>query len=49
MANFAEAVTRLLEDAQLRGRLAQAAVHDMQERFAWDRLVEPVERAYGEN
>jgi glycosyltransferase involved in cell wall biosynthesis len=45
--SFAEAVVRLLEDAQLRERLGQAAARDVRERFAWDRLVETVERAYG--
>ncbi len=45
--SFAEAVVRLLEDAQLRERLGQAAARDVRERFAWERLVETVERAYG--
>jgi len=45
--SFAEAVVRLLEDAQLRQRLGQAAARDVRERFAWERLVETVERAYG--
>ena len=45
--SFAEAVMRLLEDAQLRQRLGQAAARDVRERFAWERLVETVERAYG--
>jgi glycosyltransferase involved in cell wall biosynthesis len=44
---FAEAVTRLLEDTALRERLGQAAARDVRERFAWERLVETVERAYG--
>jgi glycosyltransferase involved in cell wall biosynthesis len=43
---FAGAVTRLLEDAPLREKLGQAARRDVQERFAWDRLVEKVEQAY---
>jgi len=45
--SFAEAVVRLLEDAQLRERLGWAAARDVRERFAWGRLVETVERAYG--
>ena len=47
VTSFAEAVARLLEDAQLRERLGQAAARDVRERFAWERLVEAVERAYG--
>lgn len=47
VVSFAEAVALLLEDAQLRARLGQAAVRDMWDRFAWDRLVEMVEWAYG--
>jgi glycosyltransferase involved in cell wall biosynthesis len=43
---FAEAVVRLLQDAQLRQRLGRAAARDLRERFAWARLVETVERAY---
>jgi glycosyltransferase involved in cell wall biosynthesis len=43
---FAEAVVRLLQDAQLRQQLGQAAARDLRERFAWGRLVETVERAY---
>lgn len=43
---FAAAVVRLLEDAPLRERLGQAAARDVRERFAWERLVETVERAY---
>ena len=46
-ASFAEAVIRLLEDVQLRRRLGQRAARDMRQRFAWDRLVDIVERAYG--
>ncbi|MEA3342382.1 MAG: glycosyltransferase, partial [Chloroflexota bacterium] len=45
-AAFAEAVTHLLEDAQLRERLGRAAARDVRERFAWERLVETIERAY---
>ena len=45
--SFAGAVVRLLEDAQLRERLGQAAARDVRERFAWKHLVETVERAYG--
>ena len=47
VASCAEAVARLLEDAQLRLRLGRAAARDVRERFAWGRLVETVERAYG--
>jgi len=48
VAAFAEGVAELLEDAQLRLRLGRAAARDVRERFAWERLVETVERAYGE-
>jgi glycosyltransferase involved in cell wall biosynthesis len=44
---FAGAVVRLLEDAPLRERLGSTAARDVRERFAWERLVERVERAYG--
>jgi glycosyltransferase involved in cell wall biosynthesis len=44
---FAAAVVRLLEDAPLRERLGSAAARDLRERFAWEQLVEVVERAYG--
>lgn len=44
---FAEAVVRLLMDAELRERLGRAAARDVRERFAWARLVATVERAYG--
>jgi glycosyltransferase involved in cell wall biosynthesis len=44
---FAGAVVRLLEDISLRERLGSAAARDLRERFAWERLVEAVERAYG--
>ncbi len=47
VSSFAEAVVWLLEDTPLRERLGQAAAHDVRERFAWERLVETVERAYG--
>ena len=43
---FADAVVRLLEDAGLRERLGRAAARDVRERFAWERLVQVVERAY---
>jgi glycosyltransferase involved in cell wall biosynthesis len=46
VVSFAEAVARLLEEAQLRDRLGQAAARDVRERLAWGRLVEVVERAY---
>jgi glycosyltransferase involved in cell wall biosynthesis len=44
--SFTEAVVRLLEDARLQERLGQAAAHDVRERFAWESLVETVERSY---
>jgi glycosyltransferase involved in cell wall biosynthesis len=44
---FAEAVVRLLQDGALRERLGQAAARELRERFAWERLVAVVERAYG--
>jgi glycosyltransferase involved in cell wall biosynthesis len=44
---FAEAVVRLLEDVSLRERLGSAAARDLRERFAWERLAETVEQAYG--
>jgi glycosyltransferase involved in cell wall biosynthesis len=37
---------QLLEDRSLRERVGRAAARDVRERFAWDRLVEMVERAY---
>lgn len=43
---FADAVVRLLENAGLRERLGRAAVRDVRERFAWERLATTVERAY---
>ena len=43
---FAAAVVRLLQDAQLRQQLGRTAARDLRERFAWERLVETVERAY---
>lgn len=46
VAAFAEGVAGLLEDVQLRLRLGRAAARDVRERFAWERLVETVERAY---
>jgi glycosyltransferase involved in cell wall biosynthesis len=45
--SFAEAVVRLLKDGRLRKRLGQTAAGDVRERFAWDKLVDTVERAYG--
>jgi glycosyltransferase involved in cell wall biosynthesis len=44
---FAEAVAQLLEDAPLREKLGQAVTRDIRERFAWKRLAEKVEQAYG--
>ncbi|MGD2144040.1 MAG: glycosyltransferase, partial [Anaerolineae bacterium] len=45
--SFADAVVQLLKDADLRGRIGLAAARDVQERFAWDELIDAVERAYG--
>jgi glycosyltransferase involved in cell wall biosynthesis len=45
--SFADAVVRLLADGPLRKRLGEAAARDVRERFAWDKLVDTVERAYG--
>ena len=45
-AAFAEAVVRLLGDAELRARLGAAAARRMRERFAWNNLVAEVEKAY---
>jgi glycosyltransferase involved in cell wall biosynthesis len=47
VTSFAEAVVRLLDDGQLREELGRAAAQDVRNRFAWERLVETVERAYG--
>jgi glycosyltransferase involved in cell wall biosynthesis len=44
---FADGAVRLLKDVSLRERLGVAAARDLRERFAWERLVETVERAYG--
>ena len=46
VAAFSDAVTNLLENAQLRERLGRAAARDVRERFGWERLVETAERAY---
>jgi glycosyltransferase involved in cell wall biosynthesis len=43
---FADAVLRLLKDADLRARMGMSAARRMRERFAWDNLVQEVERAY---
>lgn len=48
VASFAEAVVVLLRDDHLRAKLGEAAARDIRERFAWERLVLSVERAYGE-
>ncbi len=45
---FVDGVVQLLEDVGLRERLGRAAARDVRERFAWQRLVEIMERAYGE-
>ena len=44
---FAAAVVELLRDSDLQDRLGQGAARDVEARFAWERLVEVVERAYG--
>jgi glycosyltransferase involved in cell wall biosynthesis len=43
---FAGAVLRLLADPDLRVRLGTAAARRVRDRFAWENLVEEVERAY---
>ncbi|MDH7485740.1 MAG: glycosyltransferase family 4 protein [Anaerolineae bacterium] len=43
---FAAAVVRLLQDANLRQRMGQAAQHRVRTAFAWSHLVEAVEAAY---
>jgi glycosyltransferase involved in cell wall biosynthesis len=43
---FADAVVHLLADPDLRTRLGTAAARRMREYFAWDKLVEEVEKAY---
>jgi glycosyltransferase involved in cell wall biosynthesis len=43
---LAEAVVRLLKDADLRARLGAAAGRRMRGHFAWERLVDEVEKAY---
>ena len=42
---FSDAVVRLLADSPLRREMGDAAACDIRRRFAWDRLVEVVERA----
>jgi glycosyltransferase involved in cell wall biosynthesis len=44
---FADAVVQLLRNPALQDRLGQGAARDVRERFAWRRLIERVERAYG--
>jgi glycosyltransferase involved in cell wall biosynthesis len=44
---FAAAVVEVLRDSDLQDRLGQGAARDVGARFAWERLVEVVERAYG--
>jgi glycosyltransferase involved in cell wall biosynthesis len=46
-ASFAAAVVRLLGDGALRRRLGEVSARDVRKRFAWDRLVDTAERAYG--
>jgi glycosyltransferase involved in cell wall biosynthesis len=45
-AALAEAMVRLLQDAELRARLGTAAARRVQEHFDWSELAEQVERAY---
>jgi glycosyltransferase involved in cell wall biosynthesis len=44
---LAETVTQLLKNRTLRNKLGQAAARDVRARFAWDKLVDNVEKAYG--
>ena len=45
---FAAGVVRLLRDEELRSQLSRQARRRVREKFAWERLVEMVERAYGD-
>jgi glycosyltransferase involved in cell wall biosynthesis len=44
---FAGEVVRLLRDGSLRERLGREAARRVREHFAWERLAQQVERAYG--
>jgi glycosyltransferase involved in cell wall biosynthesis len=46
-AAFAEAIVEVLRNPALQERLGQAGARDVRERFAWAKMVEDVERAYG--
>ena len=45
---YADAVVRLLKDAELRSRLGAAAQRSVQSEYNWDRLAAVAERAYAE-
>jgi glycosyltransferase involved in cell wall biosynthesis len=47
VAAFGDAIVEVLRNPALRERLRQAGARDVRERFAWEKLVEDVERAYG--
>lgn len=47
VAAFADATVEVLRNPALRQGLGQGAARDVRERFAWKKLVEDVERAYG--
>jgi len=47
VAGFADTVVEVLRNPALQERLGQAGARDVRARFAWGRLVEDVERAYG--
>jgi glycosyltransferase involved in cell wall biosynthesis len=44
---FADAVVDVLRNPVLQDRLGRGGARDVRERFAWEKLVEDVERAYG--
>jgi glycosyltransferase involved in cell wall biosynthesis len=48
VTSFADSVVKLLKDPSLRHRLGEAAARDVEERFGWLKLVDVVERAYGD-
>jgi len=48
MDSYADAVVRLLSDAELRSRLGAAAQRSVRSDYNWGRLAAVAERAYGE-